>query len=113
MLTLLPWDSGSASFMVRTLLLVCRALKDGTNHSVIMIPVVDIGCYIRAVEKAEDAGAAAVWDSAEGKETAQQLHDAFCRYGFCYLSNHGVPHTVVSACFLLFGSPTLLLLVDS
>lgn len=54
-----------------------------------MIPAVDIGCYTDTKNLNSD----------DVKLAVRQLHDAISEYGFCYLTNHGVPQQLVDDVF--------------
>ena len=75
-----------------------------------MIPIVDIGSYVRVTGDAGGGEAAAegkhpsvVGEIPGVKETARQLHDSICEHGFCFLTNHGVPQSVVSIVRVMAG----------
>ncbi|XP_076466872.1 uncharacterized protein LOC143298078 [Babylonia areolata] len=62
-----------------------------------MIPVVDIGVFVEAVEKggAGEETVTLVQSQPEVKKIARLVHDAICQHGFCYLANHHLPRTVL------------------
>lgn len=66
-----------------------------------MVPVVDIGAFVKAVGKVEGEGGtvSVVHNQPEVKAIARLVHDAVCQYGFCFLENHELPQHVVDRVF--------------
>ncbi|XP_025098820.1 2-oxoglutarate-dependent dioxygenase htyE-like isoform X2 [Pomacea canaliculata] len=64
------------------------------NSQQFMIPAVDIKC----VAEPNEEKAIPVCDESLLKAT-KQIHDTFRDYGFCYLTNHGIPTSIVNDIF--------------
>lgn len=79
----------------------CAKLNKTEVSDVEMIPVVDIGAFVEAMEKAggQEGAVSVVQNQPEVKDTARLVHDAVCQYGFCYLDNHGLPQYVLDGMF--------------
>ncbi|XP_076466450.1 uncharacterized protein LOC143297826 [Babylonia areolata] len=68
-----------------------------------MIPTVDIGAFLEAVQKEGGENAETVVSLAQNqpevKKIARIVHDAISEYGFCFFTNHRVPENVLDRAF--------------